>query len=57
MVKIDEIPDTHSELRQSLAGFARPERLEVEDGDDDPDFLPQESLRQTGDTTYEKIGT
>lgn len=56
MVKIDEIPDTHGELRDTLAGFQRPERPEPEEGDEDPDFLPQESLRQTGATTYEKVG-
>ena len=56
MVKIEEIPDTHSGLRDTLASFQRPERAEPEEGDDDPDFLPQESLRQTGATAYEKVG-
>lgn len=56
MVKIDEIPETHSQLHASLADFQRPERAEPEEGDEDPDFLPQESLRQTGATTYEKVG-
>jgi hypothetical protein len=59
MVNIDEIPsepETRSQLHDSLAGFQRPERAEPEPGDEDPDFLPQESLRQTGTTTYEKVG-
>ena len=57
MVQIEDIPDTHSELRDNLANFQRPERAEPRQGDDDPDFLPQESLRQTGATSYEKVGS
>ena len=55
MVRIDEIPDSHSQVRDNLAGFAR-ERKEAEVGDNDPDFLPQETLRQTGALSYEKAG-
>ena len=53
MVKIDEVPDTHSQLRNELASMR--EREAPEPGDLDPDFLPQETLRRTGDSSYERV--